>query len=379
MKKTLFYTIIFTVLVAVGSFYGCNDTVGTENDGRVRGVSILPNPMTVGGLVSISGPNFKDATAIVFPGNVRVTDFSRAGDSNLSAIVPAGAAREGNISISFPDREDFIIPFNVTIFTTQNLRAESKDTNKETGNVLVGPNDALTIRGEGLGTIVEVILPGGLSINSINFAKKTDASIEFAIPMGGFDVTAVEPVKLVNSSGEVFYTLNQVDFSGEGYVPPGLLLFAGRTYKVWTWDEKVERPWGNGSWANDTGPNPSWWTLPLASLPGQIGANEAAGATMRFELPNKMIKTLANGTVLEGFFNVVMGSVDGTKAIGKLVITGGDSALTILGGTYSGNANTKEYPFTHNDGVTMTLMLRATNGDGYFSMFRAIEGDLPKE
>ena len=380
MKKNLFYIIISALLFAAGGFYGCNEKIDAEAGNEMKGMSIVPNPMTVGQSVSISGPGFSDASAIVFPGGVSVTNFTKVGHFQLNVIVPSGTASEGNISVTLPDG-NVTIPMNVTIFTTGNIRASAMEVNSD-GNTLVGPNDKITIRGEGLGSIAEVIFPGDLSIKAMNFASKTNSSIEIVLPMSGFDRTAVEPIKMISETGQTFFTSNRVDFGGKGYVPEGLLLLCGRSYKIWTWYQGVSttpegNPWGNNSYA--TGVWPAWWTLSVDDISGQVGANDAKGATMKFELPNKYTKTLANGTVIEGYFAIAMGPVAGTRGIAELIITGGPDNLTLLGGTYGGGGNRKNYSLTVLDVTTMTYVIRHTNGDGYFSVFQAIDGDLSGE
>lgn len=340
MKNKLFYIIQTGIILLVASvFYGCNDTIEQVSDDRMKGVSIVPNPMTVGEMVCISGPDFKNATAIVFPGGVSVTDFTITGDFQLNAVVPSGVEREGNITVSLPGSE-LVIPFLVTIYSTGSIKAESKDVDKETGYYRVGPNDEIIIRGEGLGAITEAILPGGASVECLNFDKKTETTIVFTIPMGGFDNKAVEPLKLIGRNGEEFYTANLIDWSGEGYIPPELLPFCGRTFKVWGWDEEVKSQFGNGEFSADIAPN--WWTL-SADDENQFG-NDALGAKMAFMLPNKLVKTYVDGTVAEGKFAIeILNSPIRNKwyaaeygdiwSSEKMIITRGDDNFSIVGGT----------------------------------------------
>ena len=340
MKKKLFFIIqICIVLFAVNIFYSCNDTVTGSGD-EMRGVSVVPNPMTIGQKISISGPNFKDATAIVFPGGVSVSDFTRAGDFQLNAIVPSGAASEGKISVTLPGGA-FVIPIDVIILSTRDLLATSMDKNPTNGNYWVGPNDKLTVRGEGLGLITEIILPGDLSIKSMNFDKKTDSTIEISIPMGGFDRKAVEPLKLISVNGQVLYTANKLDWSGEGFVPPELLLLCGRSFKVWSWDEEIpSRVFGNGGYGSD--PGPAWWVPGVTQF---NGTGHELGAKMAFYLPNRMELTLANGTVYKGKFSTDMTKGVGTWSSGKLEVVAGDDQLSIVGGTFDNyNGPTKIYP-----------------------------------
>ena len=377
MKKKLFYIIQASiVLFAAAAFYSCNDTIENEMDERVRGVSVSPNPMTVGQPVIISGPDFKNATAIVFPGGVSVTDFTRSGDFQLNAVVPNGAAREGNISVTLPSGA-FLIPYPVTIFQTGDLRVETKDVNPETGYYRVGPNDELIIRGEGLGAITEVIMPGGTSISSMNFDKKTETYIVITIPMGGFDTKAVEPLKIINKNGVVLYSVNRLDWSGEGFVPAELLPFCGRSFKVWTWSDQSPQ-FGNGGY--NSSPGPAWWT---PSVDDQYGsAGHGMGAKMAFYLPNKMILTLTDGTILSGKFTVDMTKGVGTWSKGKLEITSGDDALSIIGGTegtYNGSYRLVPKLFDivklTNAEMTLAFQYPAETGTANFYVYKVKEDE----
>ncbi len=383
MKKKFFIIIqICIVFCAVTAFFGCNDSIEAESGGGKKGVSVVPNPMTVGQPVSVSGPDFKNATKITFPGGIAVTNFTKAGDFQLNTTVPAGAASEGNITVSLPGNE-YVIPITVTIFSTKDAIASSKDKNPTTGNVRVGPNDKLTINGQGLSAIAEIILPGGLSIQSMNFPKKTDLSIEITIPMGGFNRTAVEPLKMKTKSGAEVYTANRIDWGGDGFVPPELIPFCGRSFKVWTWDDKApnDTPFGNGGYNNDKGP--AWWTIKYDAINGQHGgAGHGIGAKMAFYLPNKMVLTLTNGRVYEGLFSIDMTKGVGTWSSGKLEIVAGDDALSIIGATY-GNYNgsysltPKIFDIINQTGTVMTLAFRypEETGTANFYLYRVVEGE----
>ena len=378
MKKKLFFIIqIGIILIAATGFYSCNDTINPPDD-IMRGVSVIPNPMTQGQMVSISGPNFKDATAIIFPGGITVSNFTKSGDFQLNVFVPAGTANEGKISVSLPGGE-FIIPVNVTILSTSSLTATSMDINPKTGNYWVGPGDKVIIKGEGLGPIAEILLPGGLSIKSINFDKKTDSSIEVTIPMGGFDTKAIEPLKMLTHSGDILYTANILDWSGEGFVPAELLLLCGRSFKVWTWDEEVDRPFGNGGYNSNTGP--AWWTVNQSGINNQFGSH-GKGAKMAFYLPNKMVLTLNNGTVYTGKYSTDMTKGVGTWSSGKLEIVAGDDPLSIVGGTWgnyngSNNLYPKIFDIVNLTNAEMTLAFQypEEKGTANFYLYRVSEDE----
>jgi len=388
MKKKLFFIIqICIVLFAANAFYSCNDTITGKED-TMRGVSVIPNPMTVGQAVSISGPGFKDATKITFPGGVAVTDFTKSGDFQLNTVVPGGAANTGKISITLPTGE-FEIPLDITIFTTRNLTAVAMDVNPVTKNFIVGPNDKLTVQGEGLGPIVEIFLPGGLSITSMNFKKKTDTAIEITIPMSGFDKKAVEPLKMKSQTGEIFYSSNKLEWNGQGYIPPELLPFCGRSYKTWTWDpaKMPTGAFGNGGCPpraiKDCNFAPTWWVPNVISQMG--GAGHGEGATMTFSLPNKFVLTLTNGTVYEGKFTVDVSKAFAGWSTGQVRISGANDNISIVGGlkgTFNGTTSLvpKVFDIITQTNTKMTLAFQHPEESGVadFHMFAVLkDGDNP--
>ena len=326
MKRKIFLIMQACLFFLAACFNSCNDVIENEDDRDSKGTSIVPNPMTVGEKVTISGPNFKDATEVVFPGGVSVTDLIRAGNFQISMIVPSGTAIKGNIIVKLPGY-DFVIPREAIIVTSKTYMAipEFLEVNKENGLFWIGPNDKLEIRGEGLGAVAAIILPGDIRIDAMNL-RKSESLIELIIPMGVARI--VSKVQLLMHNGEIQYSVNEVDFSGEGYIPPELLPFCGRSFKVWSWDEEVTEPFGNGAYGSDNGPN--WWKPNIDVYFGVHGT----GAKMAFQLPNKMTLTLNDGTVYDGKFKVDMTQGVGSWSSGKLEVTSGDEALSIIGGTY---------------------------------------------
>jgi hypothetical protein len=99
---------------------------------------------------------------------------------------------------------------------------------------------------------------------------------------------------------------------------------------------------------------------------------------MTFEAPNKMTKTLANGTVYEGTFEIDFTRTFDGYALGTLLITGGDEQLTIPSRA-SWNGNPKEIPIVRLNLTTMSLIthpngLAGTAGStGYGYMFRVVK------
>jgi len=389
MKKKIFLIKICLVFVAAGCFTACNDTIENAAYRDSKGVSVVPNPMTVGQTVVVSGPGFKNATAVEFPGGVSVTDLTKAGDFQLSMIVPAGANSTGNIKVILPEG-NFVIPVEITIVTPGVYNATAQEISKD-GLYVVGPNDKLEIRGEGLSAVKSIGLPG-VTIDAMDI-RKSESLIVISVPMGVQKVKA--KVQLLLHDGRTLSTKNEVDFSGEGYVPPELLLLCGRSYKIWSWDEDAPKgnPFGNGGFGTDKGP--AWWTVGYGSLDGQFG-QQGIGAKMAFYLPNKMALTLKNGTVLEGKFKVDVTQAIDKWSSGKLIITTGHDDLSILGGT-KGTYNTekdeakgcefykmpafvpKVFDIVVSNETDMVIAFKyPCEGTSNFYMYKMTEGDLGK-
>lgn len=382
MKKKIFLIIqACMILFAASCFTACNDVIKDEADRATKGMSIIPNPMTIGEPVAISGPDFRNATAVVFPGGVTVTEFTRSGDFQLSMPVPTGTTSTGNITVVLPGG-NFLIPIEVKIVAASANRAIALDINNENGLYWVGPNDKMEIQGQGLGAVQAIVLPGGVTMDVMDI-RKSDTSIEIVIPMGVEKVIA--RVQLILHDGSILYTANEVDFSGEGYVPPELLPFCGRSFKIWSWNDDVDGDYyGMGDALDDI---PDWWTGP--SDMGLFTPGEGPGATMTLALSAKgdpkLIKERTDGTVAEGLFKVDMTAryPGWSRVIGKLTTKN----VTVLTGR-----DTKDRPDIYEYWIlnlTNTEMTLATQdmGDGYqpdvegwgqatLWLFKAVGGEI---
>jgi len=298
MKKKFFLVInIGLVFVAVCFFTACNDTIENETRRDSKGISVVPNPMTIGGQVSISGPNFSSATAVVFPGDITVTDFTKFGDQ-INLIVPASTNSSGQITVTLSDG-DFTIPINVKIVSTSINSVSTIDKNAD-GLCLAGFDDELIVNGEGLSSIVEAIFPGGISMLAMDF-RKSETSIIFVIPFGVDK--AVGRLRLVSASGQIFET-EPVDFSGVP-MPDELIPLCGEGgRKVWTWD--YDSGWDGkiafylGS-VNDGG-NAQWWTQYTMKTGEGVGAQMVFGHEKRHGGRLTLLRT--NNTEGQGRFEM---------------------------------------------------------------------------
>jgi len=296
MKRKFFImTGACLALLAILCFSACNDTIDPEGDSATKSISVVPNPMTVGGTVSLSGPNFGSATEVVFPGNIKVTDFEKFGDQ-INVVVPASSNRTGNIAVKLSSG-DFTIPVDVEIFTTNIQNYWTLDVNPE-GLFIAGFDDEVYIEGEGLSSISEAIFPDDVSLLAVNF-RKTETKLTLVVPFGVPRDKGI--LKLVGLGGKVF-EIGPMDFSGAPMPEDVLPWLVGDGSKAWTWD--FDSGVGGSAWylgsVGEAG-TASWWG-------GNLGGEEAEGAKMVFSWEKRYSGRLTllrnDGTETMGKFNL---------------------------------------------------------------------------
>jgi hypothetical protein len=251
MNRRYFVMIHACILILVIPFLAaCNDTIDQAQDDSVRGVNVIPNPVEVGQTISISGPNFKDATAVVFPDNITVSTFDKVGEMQLNAVVPAGIKEGGHITVQLPDG-DFVIPVAINL-----LKPEVTETYAQSGAPNLGQLDALVLKGRDLINVNEIIFPGEAqpTVKTMDFKRLGAEEIIVIVPLG--TAKEIAPVTLKTHYGTVF-TSGPIDFTGGGYVAPIYLLLCGADgEKAWVFDKSnIDRWW----YMTDTDPTAFWW------------------------------------------------------------------------------------------------------------------------
>jgi len=343
MKNKFFImTVACLALFAVIMFSACNDTIKSDKDNAAKSISIVPNPMTIGGTVSISGPNFGSATEIVFPGNVKADRFEKFGDQ-INVVVPESVSRNGKITVKLSSG-DLIIPVDVVIYSTSVESFNTMDVNKE-GIFIAGFDDEVYIFGEGLSSISEAIFPGDVSLLATNF-RKTDIKLTLAVPFGV--PRDIGTLKLVGLNGKVF-EIGPIDFSGAPMPDDFIPLLCGEGSKIWTWDlesgfENVPYYLGKTSDAGAT----TWWN----SYGRKTGEGEGAEMVFGWEkrYSGRMILNRTNGTQGVGRFDL---DKDHKHTEGKYDANGRilTNKITVLNGIGSDGA-------VPNDNVTIYDILR---------------------
>lgn len=102
MKKLLKYLGILLSVTLMAACATKEDTDTTDIGLAIK--VIFPTKVVTGTQMTISGQGFTDATEVVFPNDVSVTNFKIAGDGMIRVTVPAGVVAEGGpISVRTAD------------------------------------------------------------------------------------------------------------------------------------------------------------------------------------------------------------------------------------------------------------------------------------
>lgn len=250
MKKRYYVMVYACSLILVAIFFTtCNDEIDKGQDGGAKGVNIIPNLMEIGQTISITGPDFKNATAIVFPDNITVSTFDKVGDLQINVVVPAGVKSGGNITVKLPGG-DFIIPMSISLLSPQ-----VTGTYAASGAPNLGPKETLIIKGKDLINVSEIVFPGEdrVTVRAMDFKRKGNEEIIVVVPVGTDKVIA--PITLKTLYG-MEITSTSIDFTGGGYIPPEYLMLCGEGSKAWVFDKSDILRWW---YMTDTNPEDFWW------------------------------------------------------------------------------------------------------------------------
>lgn len=173
-------------LVTAVGFTSCSNDDLDTNQYNKSGVNILafgPMPITRGETMRVTGTEFDKVSEVLFPeGNQKVSaattfinaDFTRISDEELSVVIP-----------------DQCVPGQLRLKTTdgQIITSKSKITFSEEVKVAsiapnpVHPGDIVTIKGEFVWNIGQVVFFDHVAVNAENFVKNTRTEIQVQVPM----------------------------------------------------------------------------------------------------------------------------------------------------------------------------------------------------
>ena len=207
MKKLFKYSILATLLVAMTGLTACqNEELDTDQySGKLALAAIAPNPVMRGGQLRIIGANLEKVSEVRF-----------AGGASVTAIETVASGSRSEIRVTVPMEGAEVGP--VTVVTSDGLTASTRFDLEYTEPIVINSfspaqvlsGDVLTIRGEYLNNVREVIL-GGVYVTTFNSQSRTE--LTFTVP--GDAVTGYVIVGDVNELEDQTTIPNQISSDSE--------------------------------------------------------------------------------------------------------------------------------------------------------------------
>ena len=271
-----FFGTILTVVLAAFSLTGCiaEDDLGSADLGLHVKV-FFPTKVVAGQPMTINGSGFSDATEIVFPGEIVVTDFQIVSNDMIRVNAPKGIAAEGGKIIVRTAEDQVESPLPLTLGETK-ISGYSVNAGDQ-----VDGGAQITIFGTDLEFItgVELLDTDGnpALISDKLFNKKATASIIFTVPKKVYEGTFVGKVYTVDGKTFEMPELTYKPASDGGYF---------ETVEHVIWENPDPEGIGSVSWSGQY----------RFGLEGKDGNNECVAT-----FPAETWDILKNGTFILKF------------------------------------------------------------------------------
>lgn len=171
INKFLYASLMACILIGGTLFTSCDRD---EEDLTTVKLSVFgPSPALRGGELKFIGTNLDKATAIVLQPNIEITEFVSKTATELVITIPQNAmpgkvtlkTPQGNIETKTP--LTFSEPISIENFTPATVKA----------------GDKLTINGDYLNLIAQVIFSDGVTVDSVDFVSQSRYKIEVTVPV----------------------------------------------------------------------------------------------------------------------------------------------------------------------------------------------------
>lgn len=170
MNKNLLIKIFSLLsLLTLIMFFSCEED---EVDQSVALYSYGPMPIPRGAELRFIGSNLDKVTSIVLPGNMEITEFGTKSSTLLTITVPQDAI-EGLVTIKYEGGEivtktpiGYLEPIIIDSFSPSEIR----------------PDSVLTIKGDYLNLINEVIFTDGISASGESIISKSRSELKVKVP-----------------------------------------------------------------------------------------------------------------------------------------------------------------------------------------------------
>lgn len=223
MRKHSFFILATALTLMSGTVLSsCEDKDEISANDVLAVKSVLPTKVIEGQIVTITGTGLGEASAVVFPGDVKVTDINKVGAGYISVVTPAGISADGGPITVVADNGSVQSATFLTVGTPTPIRVAPLD--KE---IMI--NECVEVYGSDLEFICRAYFPGAdgndITVEAENFKRKSTGSIYIYSPMG--IAAGAAEIKIEDCSGKI-YTLPEVTLSdkvaggndapqGEGY------------------------------------------------------------------------------------------------------------------------------------------------------------------
>lgn len=188
---------IFIFLSLLALLIACSDEADQAAATDELSIKMVqPVNIVTGQKVYITGSNFTDVKEIIFPENISVTNFERVGFNQLSVIAPAGI-KDGIILLKSGDGQVYESPNEIHAVSPKF---------KMIFPVEIKTGEVLTIQGENLLEIKQIIFPDDVVVDALFFNRKSETEIKVTVPKG--TINGLGMVKMVSLMGNEINTSN---------------------------------------------------------------------------------------------------------------------------------------------------------------------------
>ena len=355
MKKI--FNIISLLAVSVAVLSGCKNELLDTNQYAGTGVVLNvygPQPVMRGGELRFLGSNLDKVTDVIIPGVDPITEINvvKAGvPSEIRVIVPKDGPEPGYVTLITSDGDEIKTKTALTYLEPIELESFSPAS--------VKADDVLTIKGDYLNLIHEVVFSEDVVVSEKNFVSHSRYEIKVKVPveartgvigLGDLDETLEENAELIPN---VIYSEKELVVA-----QPEFTLMTATRYVA-------------GASVKISGKNFQYVAkLNLPGAPATEFSVNAAGTEITFTLPDtaqdgEAVLVAKSGVEVKAgeYVTVVPGSLTAApapvKAGAVLTITGSDLAL--VSGIDLPGASGMEYSTA--EAITLTMPDTATEGD----------------
>ncbi len=199
INKLFVTSFLACMMVGCMFFTACEEEADTTPVLKVFG----PSPALRGGQLEFIGLNLDQVTSVVLPENIEVTDITYVGTSKIIINIPQ-EAKPGYVTLKTSSKE---------IKTITQLSFSEPITFNTISPVKFKAGEKVTIEGDYLNLIKEVIFNDGIVIESKDFISQTRKKIEVTVPV------EAQSGKVIISNGEEIPILVYSDIAVDVTLP----------------------------------------------------------------------------------------------------------------------------------------------------------------